>query len=406
MDRRVAITGLGLVTPLGVGRAVFAERLFAGQSAIAAAEAVAAGERPTAAIGAFNARDFVSAGNLRRMDRLSAMTAAAARLALEDAALAITSANRDRVGIALGTAFGATDVAAQIGRALFTEGPGRVNPMLVPNTVMNAPAGHAAIELGLRGVNTTVNHRETSAETAIAFAADALRRGRAEAMLAGGAEILSPFCLEVLTRFRALSPLDGGRAAARPFDLNRNGCVAGEGAGVLCLELLEHARARGAQVYGEIAGWGLAAAPAPPTDWPGDARGAVLALRRAIDAARLSPAEIDCISAAANGGPRLDDLEARALELVFGSGESGPLISSLKGAIGESFSSGGIRTAALALALQRQAVPPTVGLDRPLARLRFVRQRQQHAALRYGIVNGFAAGGTFAALVLRQKESR
>jgi 3-oxoacyl-[acyl-carrier-protein] synthase II len=338
------------------------------------------------------------------MDPLSRMVTAAARMALEDAGVAVTPANRDRVGIVLGTAFGATDVAAQFTRVLFTEGPRRVNPILVPNTVMNAPAGHASIELGFRGVNTTVNHREASGETAIAYAASEIRRGRADVMLAGGGDILSDVCLEVLTRFKALSPVGGGTEGARPFDRLRNGAVAGEGAGILCLETLEHAAARGAAAYCEVAGWGMSAAPAPLTDWPEDPRGPVLAMTRALSAAGIHPRQVDWVLAAANGGRRLDRLEADALAGIFGDGLPGPRVSSVKGALGESFSSGGIRGALMALAIRQGAIPPTLGLREPIRPLAFVREPLREA-VHFGLANGLASGGTFAALVFKSLEA-
>ena len=209
----------------------------------------------------FQPRDFISVKNLRKMDRLSAMTTASVRMALDDAGITIGEANRDRIGIVMGTAFGNTELKVQSARILFTEGPGMVNPIHVPNTVMNAPAGHASIELGFRGVNTTVNHQAVSAETAIAYGAMEIRRGAADVILAGGADILSPFFYEALTRFRALSPTDGGAEGARPFDRTRNGPVMGEGCGIVCLEAGDLARERGAAPYAEVTGWGLSFVP-------------------------------------------------------------------------------------------------------------------------------------------------
>ena len=267
MDRRVVVTGVGLVTPLGVGKEVFARQLFGGLSGIRPITLFDTA-RFDAKLGAqvrdFTPRDFIRPATLRRMDRLSQMATAAARMALDDADLQIGPHNRDRVGIVLGTCFGGSDVAAQFAKVLFTDSPRRANPILVPNTVMNAPAGHAAIELGVRGVNTTVNHREVSAETAIACAAAEIARGRADAVLAGGGDILSEFYFNVLARFRTLSPQNGGPEGLRPFDARRNGIVVGEGAGVVCLESLPSAEARGAIPYCEIAGWGLSAAPSGP----------------------------------------------------------------------------------------------------------------------------------------------
>jgi 3-oxoacyl-[acyl-carrier-protein] synthase II len=407
MNRTVVVTGLGLVTPLGTGQADFAARLFQGRSGIRPIAAFDTASFPShlgAEVNGFDPKDHISIKNRRRMDRLSQLATASARMALEDAGFAVTAANRDRVGIVLGVAFGSTDVATRFIGTLFTEGPHRVNPILVPNTVMNAPAGHAAIELGLRGINTTVNHREASSETAIAYAAAEIRKGRADLLLAGGADIVSSFFMEIMTRFKTLSPQDGRAEAARPYDRRRNGMVLGEGAGILCLESWEHALARGAVPYCEVAGWGLASATAPLTDWPRDPRGPALAIERALAAAGIAPHQIDLVCGSANGGRRLDRLEAEALASVFDQTSDRPWITSLKGALGESFSSGGIRAAAMALALKGRVLPPTLGLDTPLAALNFVRQRTEMPSLCWGLVNGLASGGTFAALILKRSD--
>jgi 3-oxoacyl-[acyl-carrier-protein] synthase II len=404
VDNRVVITGLGLVTPLGVGRDDFARNLFAGQSGVGPITAFDTARFPSrrgAAVEDFDPRDFIALKNRRRMDRLSKMSAAAARMALEDAGIEVTAANRYRIGVVLGVVFGGTDVAARFLRSILDEGPNFASPMLVPNTVINAPAGHSAIELGLRGLNTTVNHREASAETAIAYAAQEIRKGRADAILTGGADIFSEFLFEILTHFKALAPLTEAEAGPRPFDLARRGPLIGEGAGILCLESRTHALERGAPLYGEIRGWGMSSAPAPPTAWPDSPHGPVLAMRRALAAAGLAPAQIDCVSASANGGMQLDRLEAAALSECFQAQGAAPYITSIKGALGESFSSGGIRTAAMALSLRHGVIPPTLGLHQPLQPLNFVQDTRVDAAVRFGLVNGFACGGTFVSLILQ-----
>lgn len=405
MDRRVVVTGVGVVTPLGVGREAFARRLFGGLSGIRPI-ALFDTARFEAKLGAqvrdFTPSDFIRPATLRRMDRLSQMATAAARMALDDAGLPVGPHNRDRVGVVLGTCFGGSDVAAQFAKVLFTDSPRRANPILVPNTVMNAPAGHAAIELGVRGVNTTVNHREVSAETAIACAAAEIARGRADVVLSGGGDIISEFHFNVLTRFRTLSPQNGGPEGIRPFDARRNGIVVGEGAGIVCLESLPSAEARGAVPYCEIAGWGLSAAPSGPTDWPTDPTGPSLALTRAMAAARVDADGIDFVSAAANGGRRSDRLEAEALARVFPAAGRQPRVGSIKGALGEGFASGGIRAAAMALSIRHRTLPPTLGLSQPLMPLNVVLNAEHPADIRYGIVNGVSSGGTFAAVVMKR----
>jgi 3-oxoacyl-[acyl-carrier-protein] synthase II len=405
MRERVVITGIGMVTPLGTGKETFSQRLFNGDCGIAPIRSFDT-SRHTSKLGAevrdFIPKDFISIKNYRRMDRISAMTVASARMALDDAGFVIDNSNKERVGMILGVSYGSTDIAAQFATILFTEGPASASPILVPNSVINAPAGHASIELGFCGFNTTVNHREASGETAIAFAASRIKAGQSELLLTGGADILSEFFFEILMRFKVVSPDNGGKEGVRPFDKDRNGPVAGEGAGVLCVESLSHAVKRGAVPYCEIAGWGMSSSPASPSDWPVDPKGPILAMERALAFANITPDEIDYVSASANGGRKLDQLEAEALSLLFSKGKNNPLIGSIKAAVGESFSSGGIRTASMALSIQNGIIPPTLGLENPINALPFVLKTQKTSEIRYGLICGFSSGGTFVSLVLKR----
>lgn len=406
MNTPVVVTGIGMVSPLGLGRSAFAEALFSGESGITPLTLFDPGpDRPrlAAQVTNFKAQEYIRPATARRMDRLSQMVAAAARMAADDAGLTVTPDNRDRIGVMLGTCFGGTDVAATFGKVLFGEGPRRVNPILVPNTVMNAPAGHLAIELGVRGINTTVNHREVAAETALAYGASQLRNGRATAIFSGGGDILSPFAVSVFHHFRALSPQDDGDEGAYPFDKRANGLVLGEGAAILCLETLAAAEQRGTQPYCELASWGMASAPAPATGWPKFPDGPVLAMQRALAAAGIGAADIDLVCASAAGTPALDRLEALALAQVFG--DHRPHVVAVKGALGENLSSGSIRAAAMALTLREQRLAPIVGLADPIADLNFVRPgHAPRQRLRYGMINGIAAGGTFVVLIFKAWE--
>ncbi len=407
MNRRVAVTGIGVVSPLGVGKKDFSRRLFAGESGIAEIASFDTAPFPShrgAEVRDFESRDFVSLKSLRRMDRLSSMVVASARLALEDAGLEISEENRDRTGIILGTAFGGTDVKTRCARLLATEGPAGINPILVPNSVMNAPAGHASIELGFRGINTTVTHNGTSAETALAYAAAEISRGRADVLLAGGADILSEFFFETMVHFHGLSPQDGLEERAAPFDEARNGYVLGEGCGLLCLEPLDRVRQRGTEPYCEMTGWGLGSSPAPSTDWPEDPKGLILTIHRALQSAECSPGEIDMVMACANGGRKPDQLEASALLKIFGEGGTRPMITSIQGALGESFSSGGLRAAALALAFREGRIPPTLGVSFPLAPLALVTGKSRETRIRLTLLDAASFGGTYAALVFAAPE--
>ncbi len=399
---RVVVTGMGMVTPLGIGKEDFAGRLFSGDGAISEVSSFDTGAFPShlaAEVTGFSPRDFVSIKSLRRMDKLSLMTTATARLTLEDAGLVVEEANRDRIGIILGTSFGPTDITLQLAETLVMKGSAFVNPIIVPNTVLNAPAGHASIELGFRGVNTTVTHYAVSGETALAYAVSEIRRGAADYILAGGADILSPFYYEALTRFGTLSPVDGGPEACRPFDNDRNGTVVGEGCGLVLVESLDSARKRGRQPYCEITGVGMGSSPTPPTSWPGDPAGVIRTVRRAFMNAGITERDIQAISAVANGGKILDATEALAYADIFTDAGAGPFITSLKGAIGESFSSGGMRACALALSIDRGVLPPTVGLSDPLGPLALIRNETKSLNIKHAMLAGVSFGGTYVYLI-------
>ncbi|MDD4355935.1 MAG: beta-ketoacyl-[acyl-carrier-protein] synthase family protein [Smithellaceae bacterium] len=405
----IVVTGLGLVTPLGAGKGEFSRRLSEGVCAIDTVQSFdtsAVSSHLGAEVRDFNPRDFISVKNLRRMDKTSLMTAASARMALDDAGVAVSAENRDRIGIILGTSFGATDVTVQIAGTLLGEGPSSVNPILVPNTVMNAPAGHASIELGFRGVNITVTHFAVSAETAIAYAVSEIKRGTADFMLAGGVDILSKFYYESLTKFHGLSPNKGGLEGARPFDVLRNGYVAGEGCGILCLESLSSARRRGAEIYCEITGTGMGSSPATPTEWPKDTGGIRRTFLRALHNANLDPGDITAVMASANGDRVLDASEAQAYDELFNACEQKPFVTSVKGSLGESFSSGGIRACALALSVKNRWLPPTVGLSNPLVPMNFVMGQKKDIGVKHAVLAGISFGGTYVYLVFSDCKSQ
>ena len=307
MSKRVVITGMGLVTPIGIGRQDFFTNLFSGVSGIGPAASFDPAGYPsglTAEINDFKPIEYINPRNLRKMDRVSSLAAAAARLAVDDGGLKINESNRDRIGIILGVAYGCVGISVKLAQTIFTGGPRQANPILVPNVVMNAPAGHVSVDLGIRGINSTINHNAASAETAIAYAASEISRDRADIILTGGVDYVDEFLFEVLCHYQALSGARGGPEQARPFDREANGFVLGEGAGIVCLESLDAALARGATIYAEILGWGLSSSPAPLNDWPDDPKGAVLSIKRALASPGIQPGDIDYINASANGAPQ------------------------------------------------------------------------------------------------------
>jgi len=407
-NKRIAITGLGMVTPLGTGKDLFAENIFRGRSGISPIEGFDTSHLPShlgGEIKDFRPQDFIFSKNFRRMDRLSQYVTAAARMAMDDAQIAVTPENRDRIGIIMGTAFGSTEFKIQCMRTLFTRGPAKIHPNLVPNTVLNAPAGHASIEMGFRGINTTVNHQAASGEIALVYAAMELQRGTADVVLAGGSEIISDFFFESLVHFKALSPVDGLAEEARPFDIHRNGPIIGEGCGIVCLERLDHALNRGVTPYCEISGWGMGSSPSPPTGWPAGEKGIIHAIQKAFHMADIEAGHIDVVLAAGNGGRNPDEIEAQAFQNLFSPHTPQPLFFSYKGALGESFSSGGTGASIMALSIQHGKIPPTLGLTEPIAPLTFITGTAKNMIIRQGLINAVSYGGTHVAIVVRHIEA-
>ena len=397
-DAVVAVTGIGVVSAIGVGPRQFWSALSAGRSGIAAVEGLALADgRPAiaAAVREFAPREFVASTHFRRMDPLSRMTVAACRMALDDAR-ALGGVAPERAGIVFGSALGAAGESTQQLDRLYQKGPGGVSPMAFPNLVLNAPASYAAMEFGFSGVNFTLAQAEVSGEAAIALGADAVRRGRADLVLAGGGDEIAAVLVRVLHRARALAGQRGGREWASPYDAARSGLVMGEGAAMLTLEPLERARRRGAPVYACLIASTACSVAAPRYDWAARADEAIAPL------ARLGGgAAIDLVCGAANSTPRLDASEL-ALFAALPSTHAAT-VTSIKGAIGEFGAAGALTAAAACLALREQAVPPLCNLETPdHTPLRLAPRRAEAAELRRALVCGSARGGAMTALLFER----
>ena len=361
-----------------------------GIGAIAPPGAIPAGEK---------GRTPFSVATPRRLDRAGALAIAAGRLAVEDAGLAPS----ERVGIVLGAGGSGTETTGQFFRVVVEKGPAAANPSLFPNTVPNSAAGQLAIALGAGGPNATFAARGVAAETAIAYAALLLERGRADAVLAGGVSEANEFLREGYLRTRSLAP-DG---VARPFDRDRRGLALLEGAGLLVLEPLERARARGARIYAAIAATAESNAETPspnryPRDGAGYARNVVLALERAGRAA----ARLGWVNAAANGTRALDQVEAKALALALGPDLARVPVSSVKGAAGDGMAQGGLRAVASCLAIAEGLVPATAGLETPDPALPqgldLVRGEARERPVEAVLQTGFAEGGACVSIVFEK----
>jgi len=422
----LAITGLGLVSPLGSDVDGFFDALAAGQGAIEPQpELAAGGHRLGARVRGFEPAKVIPTRRLRRLSRLAQMAVVAARQAFDDACL--SPGDSKRIGVVVGTGLGALEQTVEFLRGYFVDGAEAASPSLFPGSVMNAAAAQITMELGLRGYCTTVNHKDASALSAVALAADVLALGRADAVLVGGVDELTPALHHGYRRLGLLSPRDrdgsgdgggSGIEGARPYDQERNGLVLGEGAVILVLEPGERARRRGARVRGWLAGVGLAGDTRSQVGWQGlelprrdertlarrgSAEGAVAAIAGALAEAGLSPDELGYVAGGANGSRALDRLEVEVLRRVLG--EAAVPVSSILGASGEFMSSAALRLASVLFAFERGILPGTVGLTIADAECRLpgLRVEPGPGSPASALVASFASGGADVALVLTRE---
>lgn len=395
-DERVLITGLGIVSSVGIGREEFWRNCLSGISGIKPIQRFETSPYRSqlgAELPEIDFKQWIRPSNLRRMDRIGKIMVSAVKLALEDSGMDLSKEDPNRIGIAIGTGLGSSNTVDLFFRSLLKEGPTGAQPLLFQTAVPNAITSHCAIEFGIKGVNLTFSHKEVSSEMAIAFAYQQLKKGRVDIMFAGGGDELSEPLYHVYSRLGALSPGRGeGEEGMRPFDRKRNGVVLGEGGGILVLERLDHAKQRGARIYGEICGVGGSGSTDGVLRY--DLKGEAIA--RAMFLATNDLELVDYISAAANSTPELDRAESLAIQNVFGERIKGISISSLKSMIGEFDGAGGLRACALALTLFHQIIPPTVGtvdLD-PLCGLNVILEKPQKREIRSALLNGCSNGGS------------
>ena len=396
MNHRVVITGLGIVSSIGVGREVFWENCLQGVSGIKPIQGFdvsAYRSRLGGQLPEIDFKTFIKPVNLRRMDRIGKIVVSSVRLAIDDSALNLTEEDSNRIGISIGTGLGSSDTVDQFFRSLLKEGPVGAAPLLFQTAVPNAITSHCAIEYGIKGVNITFSHKESSTEMAMTFAYHLLREGRADVILAGGGDELSEPLYHVYSMLGALSPgREKSAEGMRPFDRDRNGIVLGEGSGILVLETLEHAMKRGARIYAEMAG----AAPSGSTEGVlrYDSKGDSIAKAMSLAAGEIQA--VDYISAAANSTSDLDRAETLAIKKVFGKRAKEISVSSLKSVLGEFDGSGGVRACSVALSIYHGMIPPTIGTEHldPECDLDVVLGGPQKSEIKSAIVNGCSNGGS------------
>ncbi len=412
--RRVVVTGMGAVTPLGNDVATFWLRLVAGESGIDTIRINFDPERLTSKIAGevkdFDASHVLDRKEIRRNDRYTQFAVVAAAEAIRQAGLPerLEGELADRTGVIIGSGIGGSGTLVEQMTINATRGPDRISPFFIPMAIANVASGQAAISFGARGPNWSTVSACATAGHAIGEAAETIIRDDADIMFAGGAEaaVFEPL-VGGFAAMRALSTRnDDPKAASRPFDESRDGFVMAEGAGVLVLEELEHARKRGAQILAELVGYGATADASHITLPSAGGEGGARAARRAIEKAGLRPGDIDHVSAHATSTPEGDPAELLGFRKVFGDDIGRVSISAIKSSIGHTLgAAGGIGAIAAICAMRAGRVPPTLNLDTPAPEgegldltPRVAREREVRAAL----INSFGFGGQNAALVLRR----
>jgi len=410
--QRVVITGLGVLSPIGIGKEDYWKALLQGKSGIgpvtrfdtSSFDSKIAGELKD-----FAPEQFLDRKEIRRMDRFAQFGVAAAKLAVGDAALEIDKENPEDIGVVMGSGIGGIETLCDQHNILLTKGPNRISPLFIPMIISNMAAGQIAISLGLKGPNITVVTACASGTNAIGEAYLMLRRGAAEVILVGGAEApIVPVAMAGFCSMKAMSTNnDEPQRASRPFDRNRDGFVISEGAGVMVLETLGHASARGARIYGEVAGYGCTADGYHITAPEPEGAEAARAIRIALEDAGISPDQVDYINAHGTSTGLNDKIETMAIKKVLGDHAYRTPVSSIKSMIGHSLgAAGALEAIACALSISTGWVPPTINYEQPDLEcdLDYVPNQARQCPVRVAVSNSFGFGGHNGVLVLKKFE--
>jgi 3-oxoacyl-[acyl-carrier-protein] synthase II len=413
LKRRVVVTGLGLLTPVGVGLENVWQAILGGTSGIALITRFDT-SRHDSKIGGevkdFNPEDYISQKELRRMDIFIQYALAATKIATTDAALDMTKEDGERAGVVVGTGLGGLPVLEKFHSVLLERGPGRISPFFIPMLIANEASGHVAIQYGMKGPNLCVVTACATGAHSIGEAFRIIQYGDADMMVAGGTEAnLTPLTVGGFNAMKALSTRnDEPQKASRPFDKDRDGFVIAEGAGIVIMEELEHAVRRGAKIYAEIVGYGYNGDAFHITAPCEDGNGAIRCMRLALKDAGIQPEDIDYINAHGTSTDMNDAIETRAIKTVFGQAAYKIPVSSTKSMTGHLLGAAGAVEAIFSiLALRDQICPPTINCDNPDAEcdLDYVPHKARKHEMRTAMSNSFGFGGTNAVLVFRRFEA-
>jgi 3-oxoacyl-[acyl-carrier-protein] synthase II len=409
-DRRVVVTGLGLVTPLGNTVRDNSEALMAGRSGIGPITHFDASTYPSRIAGEvrnFDPGDFVEKKEIKKMDRFIHLAVAAAQEAVDDARFAVGAVDAERVGVIVGVGMGGIATIEETVTAYNEHGLRRVSPFFIPRLIANLAPGHIAIRVGAKGVNYAPASACSSGAHAVGEAYRLIRFGYQDAMIAGGAEAaVTPLGVGGFAAMRALSTRnEEPQRASRPFDRDRDGFVIAEGAGVLILETLEGAERRGARIYAEIAGYGANADAYHITSPSPDGEGAARCMQLALADGNLHPTEIEYINAHGTSTPYNDATETKAIKRVFGEHAARLAVSATKALTGHTLgAAGAIEAVYTMLVLQRQCIVPTYNYEMPDPEcdLDYVPNQPRAAAVHVALSNSFGFGGTNVCLAFRR----
>ena len=410
MSRRVVVTGVGLVSPLGIGTSVTWDALCAGRSGIGPItkfDPSAFAARIAGEVRGFDPLAFVAKKDVKKMDVFIQYAIAAAEYARADAGLEVTPELAPRVGVFIASGIGGFSTIEREHRALLAGGPRKISPFFIPAAIINLAAGQVSIRLGAKGPNSATCTACSASAHAVGDAFETIRRGAADVMVAGGSEAaITPMGVGGFAAMRALSTRnDEPTRACRPFDRERDGFIIGEGAGVIILEEHHRAISRGATVYAELVGYGMSADAFHVTAPADDGDGAQRVMRAAMNQAGITPDQVDYINAHGTSTPFNDRIETLAIKQCFGAHAHKLAVSSTKSMTGHLLgAAGGLEAGIIALAVREQLIPPTVNLEHPdpVCDLDYVPNVKRPAAIEYALSNSFGFGGTNASLLFKR----
>jgi 3-oxoacyl-[acyl-carrier-protein] synthase II len=410
LPRRVVVTGVGLVTPLGIGTEASWEAIRAGKCGIGPItqfDAAAFSCRIAGEVKGFNPGDYIEKKEIKKMGRFIQFAVAAADYALKNSGLIVTADDAEMVGVYIGSGIGGFEVIEREHRILLEQGPRRISPFFIPATIINLASGYVSIRSGAKGPNSATATACTTSAHSIGDSFRLIQHGEAIAMICGGTEAcITPMGIGGFAAMRALSTRnDDPEHASRPWDRDRDGFVVGEGAGIIVLEELEFAQRRGADILAEIVGYGMSADAFHVTSPPDDGDGAYRVMRNALRDAKLEPHQIDYINAHGTSTEIGDRAETMAIKRAFGAHAYQVAVSSTKSMTGHLLGgAGGLEAGITVMAIRDQLAPPTINLDNPdpVCDLDFVPHHARPMKIEHALSNSFGFGGTNGCLIFKK----